>query len=123
MNKIKIRIWDRDFELNVVYQNYPGEEVTENQRKTLDSVFLTDFGPGKAGVEAYIRKYFSSELGEDTLENIFRFVMPKSILIPRTDDKQTFAVLCNFKLDMEHGIAVLYEDNTYKTTGPQDLAL
>ena len=31
--------------------------------------------------------------------------------------------MCNFKLDMEHGIAVIFEDGKFKTAGPQDLIL
>ena len=33
MNKAVVRIWGREFELSVSYQNYPGEEITENQQK------------------------------------------------------------------------------------------
>lgn len=123
MSKVNVRIWGREFELAVSYQNYPGEDITENQKKTLAVVPTVDYDIAKGDVEGYIKKYFSSELGEDSLYNIFRFVMPKSVLIPRTEEKSVFAIMCNFKLDMEHGIAVIFEDLKYKTVGPQDLIL
>ena len=123
MSKVNVQIWGREFELGVSFQNYPGEEITENQLNTLKIVPTVDFDAAKEGVEEYIRTYFSSELGEDNLDNIFRFVMPKSILIPRTEDPGRFAIMCNFKLDMEHGIAVIFEDGEYDTAGAQDLIL
>ena len=123
MNKANVRIWGREFELSVSYQNYPGEEITENQQTTLATVHSVDYDIAKAGVEGYIRKFFSSELGDENLDNIFRFVMPKSVLIPRTDGSHIFAIMCNFKLDMEHGIAIIFEDERLKAVGPQDLIL
>lgn len=123
MNKIEIRIWERDFELTVVYQNYPGEEITDNQLKTLQGVKEADYSVAKKGVEQYILKNFKDELGEDDLSNIFRFVMPKSILISRSPIVRVFSVMCNFKLDMEHGIAIVFENENYKDAGPQDIIL
>ncbi len=123
MSKVKVSIWGREFELGVSYQNFPGEIVTENQRNTLSAVPSVDYDAAKTGVEGYIRKFFSAELGNERLDNIFRFVMPKSVLITRTEGTRVFAIMCNFKLDMEHGIAVIYEDEQLKAVGPQDLIL
>lgn len=123
MSKVHVCIWGREFDLGVSYQNYPGEEVTEEQKAALAAVPATDFEPSRGGVEAYIRKYYAYELGDGDLDNIFRYVMPKTLLIPRTDKECVFAVMCKFKLDMEHGIAVIFEDGEFKEAGPQDLIL
>lgn len=123
MSKVNVRIWDREFELSVSYQNFPGEEITENQKRTMAAVPSVDYDAARNSVEGYIRKYFAAELGDDSLDNIFRFVMPKSVLIPRAEGVSVFAIMCNFKLDMEHGIAVIFENETFKTAGPQDLIL
>ena len=75
-------------------------------------------------VKKYIKKWNADELGEDTdICNIFRYVIPKGFLIPRKDDKTAFAVMCNYKFDMEHGIAVLFENGKCKEVGPQDIVL
>ena len=123
MNKVKVTIWGREFELDVIFQNYPGEIVDDMQKKTLEDITSTDFDKSKKEVEQYIRKYFSFELGEDSLDNIFRYVIPKRILIPKSDESSIFAVMCNFKLDMEHGIAVVFENNEFKAAGAQDIIL
>ena len=123
MSKVKVRIWNRDFELNVSYQNFPGEEITEDQQKSLAAVPFVAYSPARVGVESYIKKYFNDMLGNDNLDNIFRFVMPKSVLIPRTEGTCLFAIMCNFKFDMEHGIAIIFENGIFKAAGPQDLIL
>ena len=123
MSKMNVWIWNREFNLDISYQNFPGEDITENQRKILTTVSAADYDTAKVGVERYIKKVFASELGNDNLDNIFRFVMPRSILVPRTETSSVFAILCNFKFDMEHGIAIIFEDGKYKKTGSQDLIL
>ncbi len=121
MNKIKINIWDRDFELNVAYQNYPGEEVTKNQTDTLNNLTSIDFKDSKEEVVKYIQDNDFYE--NEDLDNLFRFVMPKSILITRDDNARIFAVMCNYKLDKEHGIAIVYENEKFKMVGAQDIIL
>lgn len=123
MSKVVTTIWGRNFELSVIYQNYPGEEITGDQQLALSKVETADYMSAKYGVEDYIRKFFSDELGDDNLDNIFRFVIPTSVLLPRLPGKPVFAIMCNFKLDMEHGIALIFENGIFKTAGPKDLIL
>lgn len=122
-NMHKVNIWGREFDLNVIYQNYPGEEVITNQAKTADSIPDVDFSSAKKAVEQYIMKYNSEELNGDMITNIFKYVIPKSFLIPREYDKRIFAIMCNYKFDMEHGLAVVFENEKYKSVGPQDIVL
>ena len=123
MNKIKVCIWGRDFELPVVYQNYPGEDITENQQNTCKTIPMVDYNAAKLEVIKYVKKFFTDDNSEDELTNIFRFVMPTSIVVPRADDSRIFAIMCKFKLDMEHGIGIIFENAQFKETGPQDLIL
>lgn len=123
MNNINVLIWGREFELEVSYQNFPGEDVTVIQQNTLAKIPSVDYEAAKPGIEAYIRKYYSTELGDDSLDNLFRFVMPKRVLITRTENNREFAILCDFKFDMEHGIAVIFENEEFKAAGSQDLIL
>ena len=123
MHKVKACIWGRDFELNVSYQNFPDEEVTYNQELTVKSIASVDFSESLVNVEQYIMKYNGFEICENSIDNIFRYVMPKSILITRDEDTRIFAIMCNYKFDMEHGIAVVFENGKYKAVGQQDLIL
>ena len=124
MNKtVKITLWGRDFDLSVIFQNFPGEEVTDNQREVLNSINSIDYTQALEELKKYIKKNNEDELGGDELTNIFRCVIPKSILIPREKDLRVFGIMCNYKFDMEHGLAIVFEDEKYKAVGPQDLIL
>lgn len=123
MNKIKLNVWGREFELSISYQNFPGEDVTNNQSRTVEQIDFVDFTESLAGVEQYIMKYYGSEINGSSIDNVFKYVMPKSILITRDENKRVFAIMCNYKFDMEHGMAVVFENEKYKAVGSQELIL
>jgi len=122
MNK-SVTIWEREFELPVSYQNFPGEEVTQVQKDTVDNIPAAEFNSSLESVKNYIKKWNAMDLNGDDISNIFKYVMPKSILVSRTNTKRVFAVMCNYKFDMEHGIAVVFENEKFKDAGPQDIIL
>ena len=59
---------------------------------------------------------------QQEIDNIFKYVIPKRIFIPRTD-KKIVAILCDYKFDMENGIAVVFENEKFKEIGVQDIIL
>lgn len=123
MNKVKVSIWGRGFELNVSFDNFPDEEVTENQKLTVEEIPSIDFSESLPETKQYVAKHNGSELEGTSSDNIFKYVMPKSIVIMREKEDRVFAVFCNYKFDMEHGLAVVYENGRFKTVGPQDIIL
>lgn len=122
-NKVKLLIWDREFELNIVFQNFPYEEVTANQEKTVRTLTTLDFETALNPLKDYIMKYNFEDVGSSEIINIFKYVMPKNILIPRENEKRVAALMCNYKFDMEHGLAIIFENEKYKTVGLQDIIL
>ena len=62
-------------------------------------------------------------LADNEIENIFRYVMPKSIFVPHSKSHQIAAILCNYKFDAEHGVAVVFENGHFKKIGTQDIVL
>ena len=122
MEKIKINIWDREFQLDCIMQCYPGKEPTSVQ-KDAERRFIeikNQLPDTKEVVFDYINDYSGKSLA--ITDNIFRYVMPKSILIP-AEKKRTVAIMCYFKFDMEHGLAVVFENEAFKTIGPEDIVL
>ena len=55
-----------------------------------------------------------------SIENIFKYVIPVSIYIERNKKKRVVSLLCNYRFDEEHGIAITYENEKLKNIGPQD---
>ncbi len=124
MNKEKLSLWNRDFELYISYSCYPGEEITEIQKSAAQE-FCDDTSVAVAALDElkkYVEKTSDTGVKANEIENVFKFVMPKSIFVPRTDSK-IVAIICNYKFDKENGIAVVFENGQLKEIGPQEIIL
>lgn len=120
MNK-KINIWGRDFNLNVMFDVYEGEEVLDIQKEALQD-FLNASDKILDSCDE-VKEYCLKEnqgLIEDPIENIFRYVMPEYLYIKRDSRKHVVILLCNYKFDEEHGIALTYENERLTKIGSQD---
>lgn len=125
MNKCKINIWDREFELPLMYECYAGEEVLESQKEAFAMLedSTKEVTESLEQVKKYVKKTGIAQLAGAEIENIFKYVMPKSIFVPHNKKRCTVAIMCNYKFDMEHGIAVVFENGQFKQVGPQDIVL
>ena len=125
MSKCKINIWDREFDHNVVYECYPGEDVLESQKEAF--AMLENNAEEIAGsleaVIKYVQKTDGGQLAGAAIGNIFKYVMPKSIFVPHIKKHRIAAIMCNYRFDMEHGIAVVFENGKFKKVGTQDIVL
>ena len=121
--KQKLLIWGREFDLDIVFNNYPGEDIVENENLVVENLSSIDFSDSLEPIKQYILKYYSDNLEDKDISNIFKYVIPRRILVIKDVSKRVFAVMCNFKFDMEHGLAILYENEQYKEVGAQDIVL
>ena len=122
MNKIKLNVWGRDFNLDVIYDVYSGEDILDSQLQALETF------QNKAGLlladASKIVEYCQKDAGtsiEGEITNIFKYVMPTSVFIKRTKEKNVVALMCDYRFDEEHGIAVVFEDEKFKKIGPQEI--
>ena len=124
MSKRKINIWNRDFELDVVYECYSGEEVLESQKEAFAMLVdnKKEVSESLEEVRQYVRKTAGGQLSDD-IENIFKYVMPKSIFVPHAKKHYIAAIMCNYKFDMEHGVAVVFENGKLQAVGAQEIVL
>lgn len=119
----------REFKVHIDYNNYPGEKTTDIQKQIGKDVKKIDLGSSLKQVRNYIKENDSDALKEfdssdSKIKNPFRYIKPKAIYIPKnqTDSKQ-FHVLCNYRFDPEHGIAITYENGKPKRVVQQDYVL
>lgn len=126
MNNLKIDIWGRMFELEIIYDCFSDEKITIEQEKTLNEFLKSSksiLDDAYIMVEKYCIINFRNIIG-DKVDNIFKYVKPQSLYIKRekTDDR-TIALLCKFKLGLEHGIAVVIKNEKVLEVGLQDIIL
>ena len=112
MTKKKMNIWGRDFELSVYFGCYEGEEILDVQREALREILDNPAAiqNAKKDVEEYILEWNSYDLPNGKVDNIFRYVIPTAIFMPYFRNARRAAILCNYRFDPEHGIAILFEN-------------
>lgn len=123
MNKINMNIWGRQFALEVVYQIFDQNQVSEIQKGAL-SVFASKDITQEVleDVKNYVLQRDGMYNGIDYIDNIFKYVMPNSIFIPDSEER-IIAIICDYKFDMEHGIAVVFKNEKLYEIGAQDIIL
>jgi hypothetical protein len=125
MTKVTLNVWGRDLELGVVYDRYKGEEVLPGQKDAL-ACFIAEDGVLESALES-IKQYCLNKNPEEiggTIDNIFKFVMPKDIYVPRRKDNQrVVALMCAYKFDAEHGLTAVFESEQFREVGTQDIVL
>lgn len=125
MNKSKLNIWGREFELDIEYDCYSGEEVLPIQNEALKSFVGASMAisAAKNNVEKYCLMNNQVDMGTDYIDNIFKYVIPKYLFVKRNTDKRVVAIMCNYKFDIEHGLAIVFEDEKLTQIGKQDIIL
>lgn len=119
---LKLNIWQRDFDIEVVYDIFPGEAVSKEQEDAF-SQFLSSkkqISDSIAAVKKYCLQENGREIGMDSIDNIFKYVVPESIFVKR-DGK--VAIMCKYRFDLEHGIAVVFKGGIFDKIGKQDIIL
>lgn len=107
MSKQKLNIWGRNFELDIVLQRDKNGNNTEEQGEALDILVssINEIEESKSVVEKYI---LNNGLNEKSVDNIFKYVIPKDIYIPKKS-KGLAVIICNYKFDVEHGLAIVFD--------------
>lgn len=125
MSKLNITIWNRKFELEVEYDCFEDEDITEKQKAALEKVVNQSdfFEDALKHSKDYCIKQNKEDIDEEVIENIFKYIMPRSIYVIRNKEKRSIALMCDYKFDLEHGIAIVYEDEKFVKIVEQDAVL
>lgn len=124
-DKITLKIWNREFHLDVIYDCYAEENVTSLQIETFNYLNKNNnfISNTLENVKEYCVDNYGSAITLSDLSNIFKYVVPKSIFIKRDDQNHVFALMCHFKLDMEHGLALVFRENKLIEIGEENIIL
>lgn len=121
MIKENVNIWGRDFSLPIAYRCRPNEEVLESQVEAKEALLNNwqAVDDAKPKVEEYCLKRDGDVIGEK-IENIFKYVIPAELLALRDGPTHKVALMCNYRFDPEHGIAVIFKNERFLEVIPQD---
>lgn len=117
----KMTIWGRVFNINVIYDVFSDEEILSEQKEAFEAFMLkkSELLSDSTEVENYCIKHNRKEIG-DSISNIFKYVIPSSLLVKRDVKKRRVALLCNYRFDEEHGLALVFENEKLLLIGTQD---
>lgn len=127
MNKETLLLWSREFDLPIQMERYTDESILPSQTNAVNRLVnasRTELNAAKKAVKEYVLKKNPNVFsGNDSIDNIFRYVIPKSIFVPHDEKHSIAAIFCNYKFDSEHGLAIVFNNGKFKEVGPQDIVL
>lgn len=115
MSKVNMTIWGRPFNIEILFECYGEENVTRFQEKSLGTFLKNnDINKSLDKVKGYCLE--DENLRDvSSISNIFIYVIPQALYVKRDPAKSIIFLLCDFKYDNEHGIAIVFEKGKYKT--------
>lgn len=125
IKSINIKIWNRDFSLPIVYDCYAGENVTDEQINALD-MFLKKselITKSKENVIKFCLKKVNEDKTNQKKDNIFSYIKPEAIFVKRDEKNPRVALMCKYKYDLEHGLAIVFDYKGNIKVGLQDIIL
>ena len=121
MIKTEMEIWGRSLTIEIVYDCYAGEEIQDYQKNAYEA-FMSKYKELLGAVEADVKHYCKTtnahDIEESEIRNIFKYVKPKTLYMPRIDNgKRTVALLCAYRFNPDDGIALVFENESLKNIG------
>ena len=124
LNKTKkTKIWGRIFELEIVYDCYTGEKVTKEQKQAYKWFCKHPewIDKAKTYVEGYCKDAVNNDIENQKKDNVFSYIKPTEVYINRCEN--LVAIMCKYKYDLEHGLAIVFDHDGNITVGIQDIIL
>ena len=140
INQVSINIWNREVTIDIIYDVYEGENITIEQENALNAflentkneeldnpeseLYNKDYARIVLSDSSRIKEYCMKTSGEfidEDITNVFKYVMPTSLFVIRENKKRLVALLCDYRFDEEHGVALLFENEKLLEIGDQDI--
>lgn len=122
---VDITIWGRDYVIPVEYDCYTAESVTKEQIIALNR-FISHkewLDDSKKALEDYCQEQVMKDDTVCQKHNVFNYVVPRLIFVKRNKKHGMIALMCDYKYDPEHGLALLFSSNGKTIIGSQDSVL
>ena len=125
IESLEVIIGGRSFTLPVEYDCYEGEEVTKAQIQALKRFksHTEWIAQSKSIVEEYCREQVMSDDKNAKKDNIFSYIKPECLFVKRDKENPRIAMMCKYRYDLEHGLAVVFSSDGEVTVGIQDIIL
>lgn len=125
MTSLTRKIWGREFELPVRFEDLDQQGITDGQWNAYGKMISswTALDGSLSQLKEYCLKSDGSMIENGNISNIFRYVIPKYLFVPEEDAVRTVALMCDYRFDPEHGIAIVFQNEKLAEIGMQDVVL
>ena len=116
MTSITLDIWGREFNLEIVYDYVDELEEILPIQKEAASKFVEKkemINESLQAVKQYCIKRDEDKFEDNKIDNIFKYVIPTKLYVIRNDKDRCVAIMCDYRYDLEHGIAVVYKNEKF----------
>ena len=122
IKEVKLVIWGRKLTLPVIFDYYTGENITKEQKNALKQFIIHPewVANSKTYVEDFCKEALMDDEENEKKDNIFSYVKPESIFVKRKGLSPNIVLLCKYRYDIEHGLAVAYDSEGVIKVGIQD---
>lgn len=125
MTSLTREIWGREFDIPVRFKDLDDEGIDKSQWDAYGRIVsnwsvLDDALPA---LKEYCLVNDADAFGSEPIDNVFRYVIPKYLYVSRNSVKRVVALICDYRFDPEHGIAIVFENEALATIGTQDVIL
>ncbi|MDC7278052.1 hypothetical protein NXH64_00915 [Butyrivibrio fibrisolvens] len=123
-NSIDIKIWNRDFEVEVEFDTYSDGTILDCQKDAIKELvrkkhIIDDSLPK---VKEYC-KAIDGEKIDGEIDNIFKYVIPRTFYIQSPNDKISHVVglICAYKFNPDYGLVLKYVDEQLQEIGTSNI--
>jgi len=125
INSLEITIWGRDFSLPIDFDCCDDEEPYSTQKTSLDRLVdnMQWISESKQLVENFCKDKVMGDDANEKKDNIFSYIKPDYIFIKREKKNARVALMCKYRYDQEHGLAIVFAHDGKISVGIQDIIL
>lgn len=124
IDTVKVSLWGSEVELEVYFEQLDYDEPTDVQTDAFSRVgaMWQHTDDAIPSIVEYAKNE-AMEIGTHFEEKTWRSLVHPATLFIAESDNRTVAILCEFDLDPEHGLAVVFEGEQFAAVGSQDIVL
>lgn len=125
IKSVDLSVWGREFSVSIDYDCFDDEEPLQEQIESLNNFIANDEWLEES--KEYVEDYCSSQVNQDAdnlkKDNIFSYIKPDYIFVKYEKHNPRVALMCKYKYDQEHGLAIVFTTDGDITVGIQDIIL
>lgn len=113
INSLECTIWGREFFLPIDFDCFDDEEPYNAQKNSLEK-FLANIqwiSESKQLLENFCRDKVLEDDTNEKKDDIFSYIKPDYVFVKREKKNARVALMCKYRYDQEHGLALIF---TYK---------